>query len=488
MNSKATLITPGRFADPGPSAVTASTRVESSAIAHRAAAARLWRPLAAMSAKLSLAQLAPLLMSLVLGGLIARRDEMAFASYSLVTSVNMTLFIAASSFLQILYYLGGRALGRNDMADYQAAMRAGALVAVVTALLAGAVSALVGPLLKALAIDPVLAQPAQVLGLVAAIGVLPALPLVLFRIHASLSGRAGFVSLMATYGSVLGIVAALLLAPGAVDGDALARQLLLVVALVQWLMLGAAAWAMRRMPGLALSGAAGSDAPFGPALARMWSVGWPVGAVVLLDNLCTLSSSLGMGRFWPEALPVHSVVLLWLTVALIVPLGISQAAVQAVSIQHAQGNGPARNASARAALALGLGWGIVVAVVFAAAAEPLGSVFMAPSALDEPTRLLLRQFMPLAGLVLLLQALIVIGAAVLRGLGQTRAPLVQAAIGYLVFGVGGQALFSLGLGAGAVGLWWGLLLGFAITAIAVLARCYSQLRLAPQAPSPAGQP
>ncbi|MCA3242309.1 MAG: hypothetical protein ING89_13515 [Rubrivivax sp.] len=476
------------LAQPNPAAVTATPRVEPSAVAHPADAPRLWRPLAAISAKLSLAQLAPLLMSLVLAGLIARRDDMAFASYSLVTSINMTLFVAASSFLQVLYYLGGRALGRSDTADYHASMRAGALVAVATALLAAAVSALVGPVLKALAIEPALAQPAQWLGLVAAVGVLPALPLVVFRIHASLSGRAGFVGILATVGSVLGIGAALLLAPGAVDGDALARQLLLVVALVQWLMLAAAAWAMRRVPGLALGGHAGEVTPFGAALARMWSVGWPVGAVVLLDSLCTLSSSLAMGRFWPEALPVHSVVLLWLTVALIVPLGISQAAVQAVSIQHAQGNAAARNASARAALVLGLGWGAVVAMAFAAAAVPLGSVFMAPSALDETARSMLRQFMPLAGAVLLLQTLIVIGAAVLRGLGQTRAPLVQAAIGYLVFGVGGQALFSLGLGAGAVGLWWGLLLGFALTAIAVLARCHSQMRLAPQAPAPAGQP
>ncbi len=443
-----------------------------------------WGPMLRMSAKLALAQLAPLLMSLYLAGLIARRDEHVFASYSLVTSINVTLFITFSSFLQVLYYMGGRALGTGAQAEYRAALRAGIAVSFAAGLFSCAVSMLIGPALGALGLNAALVSPAATMGLVAAAGLLPALPLVVFRVHAALCGSAGLASALATAGALLGIGAAALLASLTADASVLAHQLLWAVAAVQWAMLGVAALALRRVRGLDLAPLAAQPQP-APSLPTMWRVGWPVGAVVLLDSMCMLSSSLAMGRFWPDALPIHGVVTLCVTVGLIVPLGIAQAAVQSVAIKHAEGDAAARNAAARAALAYGALWGLVAMAVFALAAEPLGAVFMSPAALDVQARQWLRQFMPLAGAVLALQGLIVIAAAVLRGIGQTRAPLLQAAIGYLVFGAGGQIAFGLGLGWGAVGLWAGLILGFFVTAVAVLWRCYSQLRLAPLSPASA---
>lgn len=434
-----------------------------------------------ISAKLALAQLAPLVMSLYLAGLIVRRDELVFSSYSLVNAVNLTVFIAASSFLQGLYYFGGRALGRSDVADYQSVMRAGTIVALVIGGLACVISGLIGPTLSLLNYAPKVVAYANSLGMVAAMGLLPAFVLVVYRVHASLSGYAGVVSGLAIVGALAGIALASIVATQAGNSGALANRLLWVLALVNWAMLIAAALSMRLVPQMSIAAAYGRPSKEG-VFTQIWSFGWPVGAVVLLDNFFTLSSSLIIGRFWVDALPMHSIVLLWVTVGLVVPLGISQAAVQRVSVLHAQGQHAQRNRVAIAAIALSVVWGVIVALLFTLFAEIPGSLMLLPDSRTEQTRAFLGAFMPPAGLVLALQGVVIVGAAILRGLGQTRALLVLALIGYLGAGTAGQALFVLTLGMGAVGVWWGLVFGFVATTAAVLIRCRTQLRKQPLSP------
>jgi multidrug resistance protein, MATE family len=439
---------------------------------------RVWRPMALLSLKLSLAMLAPLLMSLYVARLVARQGDLVFSGYSIVTSTNTALFIVASSFLQVLFFLGGRALGHGDGLDYRLSIRAGFKFAAALGLGATVLSALAGALLALLGYEPALVSVVRWQGPVAALGLVPPLLLVVYRVHASLNGRAGFVTAVAAGGAAAGAVITTLVARSALLGpEATALGVLAALAAVNWLMLGVAFLGLRSLP-VQESGDAAAD-PVGRKLRlagrEIWSYGWPIAAVVLMDCALTLSSTLAMGRWWIDVLPVHSVVVLWMALGLIVPLGIAQTGVQHVAISHARGDFALRNRAAAAALAMGALYGVLAAFTLKALAVPAGALLL-PSAVDTPQlQAQLRELMLPGGMVLAFEGLIVIAASLLRGVGLTRAPLLQALVGYAVFGSGGQWLFAGVLGQGAVGLWWGLVLGFGVTAVVVSFHCIHQL-------------
>lgn len=443
------------------------------------AAPGVLRELVVLSAKLTLAQIAPLVASFYLSALVAAQGATVFSVYSLVTSANLTLFIAASSFLQVLYFVGGRAKGRGAHGEYDAAISAGVVVALVLAAVATALSCGIGVILDALRFDAALVAGARWQGLVAAVGVFPPLLLVVYRVHASLNGRAGFVTLVATGGAAVSIALAagwVAASPG--QPEPAARGVLLSVAAANWTMLLAAAVSLRCFPQLARTGGAtAAGAPtMRESIALICAVGWPIGAVVLLDSLASLVTALLVGRYWIAAVPVNAVVLLWVAMGLVIPLGIAQAAVQRIAVTHAQGDRAARNRLAAGALAMGAAYGVLACGAFALLPVPMGALLLHRAAYEPTNQAILRELMLPGGVVLALQGVIVIAAAVLRGIGQTRAPLVQAFIGYSVIGTGSQVLFGLVLGHGVAGIWWGLVLGFAVTAAAVTWRCRAEFQ------------
>lgn len=91
---------------------------------------------------------------------------------------------------------------------------------------------------------------------------------------------------------------------------------------------------------------------------------------------------------------------------------------------------------------------------------------------------ILRWLMPAAGVLLLLESLIIVGAAALRGIGVVRATFALALLGS-VLTIG--ALWAAGVwyGYGLPGLWGGMLGGFVLTAGAVLLRCLREFRALP---------
>ncbi|HEY1586099.1 MAG TPA: MATE family efflux transporter, partial [Polyangia bacterium] len=206
------------------------------------------------------------------------------------------------------------------------------------------------------------------------------------------------------------------------------------------------------------------------------AVGWPIGAVVFLDSFASLTSSLLVGRYWVEALPFHAIALLWVMIGLVVPLGLSQAVVQSVTVSHARGDRSARNRAVAGGLAIGAAYGLVALLVFKLAPLRLGGLLLGAAALEPATRSRLVEIMPWAGALLAFQGIIVIAAAALRGIGDPRAPLLRALVCYLVIGVGSEFLFARILHRGVRGVWWGLALGFGCTALGVTVRCHRAFR------------
>ncbi|HEU5153945.1 MAG TPA: hypothetical protein VFU03_04400, partial [Gemmatimonadales bacterium] len=65
---------------------------------------------------------------------------------------------------------------------------------------------------------------------------------------------------------------------------------------------------------------------------------------------------------------------------------------------------------------------------------------------------------------------------ILRGIGDTRVPVVLCILGYWLIGFPAAVFLGFHLDRGPSGLWWGLVFGLAATATVLLIRVRSQLR------------
>jgi len=419
---------------------------------------------ASLAAKLALAQLAPMLASLVLARMVATHGADEFSAYSIVTFINITGFIAATGFLQSLYYLCGSALGRRQPAEYGATLGAGLIWATGLGGLCTLVSLLAGPASALAGVAPSLHPLIMRFGMIAACGLLPGTLLMVLRVHATMQGGAGLVTCIYAGGGLAAMAAAAALASFGAAG------VLWGVAGVNWLMLAAMVTALRQKR-LRLPRLTAGRAPLG----AVFAIGWPTGAVIFMDSVASLISVMIVARCWLAATPLHACVLLCINVGLVCPLGLAQASIQRVSILHAQGDLPARDRCAWSVIAMAGAYGAIAGSLLGAFGPQICHA-LGLSVSEIAAGPIVTMSM-LGGVVLACQSVIVVAASALRGLGVARAPLVQAVIGYGVVAAGCELLFGVTLNGGPAGVWWGLAAGFGATAAALLARCAKEFAL-----------
>jgi len=85
---------------------------------------------------------------------------------------------------------------------------------------------------------------------------------------------------------------------------------------------------------------------------------------------------------------------------------------------------------------------------------------------------------PLAGVFQVFDGIQVTSIGLLRGLGDTRTPMITGVLGFWVLGLPVSLLLAFRFGHGPAGLWWGLVLGLVAVAIFLLYRLRVKL-LAP---------
>jgi MATE family multidrug resistance protein len=78
--------------------------------------------------------------------------------------------------------------------------------------------------------------------------------------------------------------------------------------------------------------------------------------------------------------------------------------------------------------------------------------------------------MPIAGVFQVFDGLQVVSIGLLRGLGDTRVPVVVNMVGFWCIGMPVSLTLGFVFGYGAVGLWWGFVVGLAIVATFLIVR------------------
>ena len=85
-------------------------------------------------------------------------------------------------------------------------------------------------------------------------------------------------------------------------------------------------------------------------------------------------------------------------------------------------------------------------------------------------------FIPIAGFFQVFDGIQVVSAGILRGMGDTRAPVVINVLGFWLLGMPISLALAFRTDLGPAGLWWGLVAGLGIVAVFLLVRIGRLLR------------
>lgn len=199
---------------------------------------------------------------------------------------------------------------------------------------------------------------------------------------------------------------------------------------------------------------------------RMVRLGAPTGVQLQLEFGAFAAAGLFMGLIGTIAVAGHQVALNLSSLAFMVPLGVAQAA--AVLVGRAVGKADASGArkSAGAGLLVGGGFMVLTAALFLLAPGPLARIYSS----DLPVVQLASILLPIAGLFQVVDGLQVVAASILRGVGDTRAPMFVNLLGFWAVGLPAGLMLAFRADLGPPGIWWGLAIGLGVVACLLLVR------------------
>lgn len=207
------------------------------------------------------------------------------------------------------------------------------------------------------------------------------------------------------------------------------------------------------------------------AFGEVFRLGWPIGLTNLAEVGLFAASSFMVGWIGTREVAAHGIALNIASVTFMVHIGLSQAATIRIGQYYGRRDGASIRNVAR--LAFLLSGGFVGATVFAFLVfpEPLVGVFIDPADPARPEILAIGvSLLAMAALFQLVDAGQVMSLGMLRGVHDTRVPMVIAAVSY--WGVGAPAAYVFGfwLDWGAVGVWAGLVVGLAMAGVLLFVR------------------
>ena len=215
----------------------------------------------------------------------------------------------------------------------------------------------------------------------------------------------------------------------------------------------------------------------GERTAAMIRLGWPIGITLALEMGVFALAAYFMGWIGAPAVAGHAVALQLAALTFMVPLGLGQAATVRVGLNLGRGDEPGVSRAGWAAWVLGVGFMGVMAIGMWAAPHWLVTLFLRDVPANAVAIGLAVSFVRIAAAFQLVDGAQVIGAGMLRGLHDTRWPLIFALVGYWVVGLGIGSWLAFARDWKGVGIWVGLASGLAAVAGLMLIRWVLRDRL-----------
>ncbi len=206
-------------------------------------------------------------------------------------------------------------------------------------------------------------------------------------------------------------------------------------------------------------------------LREMIRLGGPIAGTILAEAGLFAGAAFLMGRIGEAELAGHAVALQIAALAFQIPFGVGQAATIRVGMAYGARDAAAATRAGQASLVLGIG--IMVATSGAMLLFPRGilSLYVDLAAPANAAMIVhATQFLFVAAAFQLFDGAQAVGAGALRGLQDTRIPMLYALVGYWLPGMGTSIALGFFTPLGGLGVWIGLLTGLVVVAVLMLQR------------------
>lgn len=222
---------------------------------------------------------------------------------------------------------------------------------------------------------------------------------------------------------------------------------------------------------------------------ELFRIGWPIGVSLGIESGLFMLTALMIGLFGTTALAAHQVALQCAAFTFMVPLGIGMAA--SVRVGHAAGRMDPDGARLAGSVGISLSAVFMACAAVAFWTLPRTIIGLFLDLGDEANRQVVRLAVALLSVAAVFQVfdgIQVSTAGALRGLKDTRRPMLIGFVSYWLIGLTSAWLLGFVLELGAVGLWWGLVLGLAAAAVLLTHRFRRMTSAAPAVRSSGSRP
>ncbi|MEP3333833.1 MATE family efflux transporter [Sedimentitalea sp.] len=397
------------------------------------------------------------------------------AAVTLASTYFFVLFILGGGFALAVMPMVAAAEASDDEISVRRATRMGLWLSLAYALAVIPLMIWSRPILQLLGQEPLVAQLAAEYLRVACWGIIPALLVMVLKSYLAALERTQVVLWVTIAAAVTnGVVDYMLIfgnwgAPElGLFGAALASLVTQVISLIA--IVAYAAW---RLPDHQIF--LRLWRPDWEMMGRVFRLGAPIGLTLVSEVGLFAASALMMGWLGTLSLAAHGIVVTVASATFMVHLGLCNAATIRAGNAYGRQDRAHMARGAIAVTGLSLVFAALTMIVFFLAPVPLLSAFMEA---DNPYR---PEILEIGVLLLAVAALfqLVDGAqamalGLLRGVQDTKVPMVMAAMSYWLIGIPTSYYLGFVQDMGGVGIWLGLVVGLACTAVFLMTRFWGR--------------
>jgi MATE family multidrug resistance protein len=398
--------------------------------------------------------------------MVGRLSATMLAAVALGNLYFMSVSFFCSGTLMALDPLVAQAIGANDTAAVSRAMQRGLAIALALSLFATALFAPAGPFLRAVHQPADIAPAAAQYLRISIAGIVPFLAFVVLRQSLQAMHRVAPIVWTIALANAANAALNWVFVYGHLGSPALGvTGSAIATAISRWLMsilLLVIAWKDLRPNLIPIR----RDSWQWPAFRRMLALGLPIGAQQALEAGAFSAIGLLMGVLGTTEMAAHQIAITLASLTFMVPLGVATAA--AVRVGRAIGSGDDARAreAIRAGYLCGVGFMTLTAVAFLTAPSLFARAFTNNTVVISLASVLI----PIAGVFQVFDGAQAVGAGVLRGAGDTTAPLFVMLGAYWLVGVPVSAYLGFYTPLRAAGLWWGFVFSLAAVALFLFLR------------------
>jgi len=401
------------------------------------------------------------------------------AAGALGVTVFFAFFTLGAGYANAVMPLAAAANARDELTEVRRVTRMGLWLSLGFSLLVLPVFIWSGPMLDAMGQDPTVAPLAGAYLAIVGLGLGPALMVMTLKSFLAALGRTQVVLWVTLVAVAVNAFANWVLIFGNLGAPEMgARGAALASVIVQLITLAIMLAYAALLPALR---------PY-QLLIRFWRPDWvalravnalglPIGLALLAETGLFAASAVMMGWLGPNPLAAHAIALEITAMFFMVHMGLSNAATVLVGRAYGRGDMPALRLAARVSVILSMGFAVTTMGIYLLFGEVMVGLFLAPG---DPERVVI---VPLGVTLLMVAALFqladggqAMAMGLLRGIQDTRVPMVVAAVSYWLVGIPISYWLAFPLGFEGVGLWLGMVVGLSVAAIALMIRFWRTVR------------